>query len=282
MNNYPLPKILNQPLPRSTKLNGSAKFYIFSGSFIYFFVLILLLGSMYPDIAQKTLLKNKGVAAEAEILRLYTEQLCNRRSGCYTVVYRYAPPSYTGVVTKMNIDSSIYYKLEVGQKVPILYDPENPGVSALNINDSLHNTDPAKLLYIGAGGLSCIFLAVARSFANAYRKERKLVQWGQATTNVTIINEKKVYSSSSSSYSIVTYQFTDSKGNTVQGKRYYVPTDKDKLSLIIRELVMNYPVALYNPDNSNENILYPPQYVDILPKEPQGSFSNTEGTKNLS
>jgi len=262
--NRPLPPELNQPFPRRVKTNKS---FILTTVFIIVTFVglgLYMLGIAYKISNDDAILKETGVAVEAQVTDLRTEYGKPPRV-YYKVTYKFLPApssgnqSITQTSTKMTPKSN-FDLLRVGQSVPILYDPINPNRSNLNFNDVLHTSNPYGLmpmmlwmvgLMVGAP-LACIISLML----NSYYREKKLIQFGYAAPASILKTENVVGRSPSVS---VTYQFIDTCGNTVQGVQKNLPTEKQRETERFRkswEDIMTAPVVLYDPQNSSKSMLY--------------------------
>jgi hypothetical protein len=96
-----------------------------------------------------------------------------------------------------------------------------------------------------------------------YLKEKRLVEWGTAAA-AEILGEREVRTRNSRVLTL-TYQFHDQNGKLIQGERKYAPV-KDTTNSYLTETrsgIFENPTVLYDPHDSNSNILYPPSSVEV-------------------
>jgi len=263
MSGRPIPSELDQPVPRRVKTNiwfklAAIPLSIFPGAGLW------LLLSTYGVLHDKVILKENGVPIAGQVSDLHTE---TGRGGRVYYVVRYQfqsaptpdsqPQNQSG---RGNVSELRYGSLQIGQAVPVLYDPARPTNSGLNIDDSLHTSDPygtlvLVMLGIGGvfGGISALLIAVVLFF---YFREKKFVQWGQVARAV-ILKEDEIGGRRPTM--TATYQFTDGQGRTVVGVQKGLPSAKKLDWPGFREARRNVtenPIALYDPQNSEKNMLY--------------------------
>jgi hypothetical protein len=270
MSSLSIPPELNQPFPRRVRTNGWFKVTVVVFS-IFPAVGLLLLGIIYGISHDRAVLRANGAPTMGQVTDLQVEH-GRDKSAYYRVSYKFQTPIEAQWSALMpnglpNIHSGSdgvsegrYRDLQIGQAVPILYDPARPSNSGLNFSDSVNASDDTTvmlLFMVGIvvlfGGIYIVFMAV---LLFPLFKERKLVQWGHVARAV-IIKEEQIGGGRPSM--TATYQFTDAQGRTVTGVQKNLPSEKKLNWPGFREFlqgVMENPVVLYDPGNSEKNMLY--------------------------
>lgn len=264
MSSGPVPPELNQPLPRRFRINGRIKFLIAFITVQFLGIGVLLLAFVYNVSHDKAVLRESGVATAAQVNDLQVEHGKNE-SVYYRVSYQFRPPSMRdgqpGVQSGNGlVEEDRFRTLQIGQAVPILYDPARPANSGLNFDDTLHRSDPYAMMplmmaIIGSlfGGVYIVLMAV---MLFPYLKEKKLVQWGHVARAV-IVREEEIGGGQATM--TATYQFTDGQGRTITGIQKNLPSARKLHWPGFREFrqdVTENPIALYDPENSDRNMLY--------------------------
>jgi hypothetical protein len=231
---------------------------------------LLLLGLLHGISHDRAVLRASGVPIVGQVTDLQIEH--GRSDVSYRVGYGFQPSPGRPDIRSGNdhVSEARYRRLQVGQAVPILYEPARPGNSGLNFDDSVNTSDDSKMMLLFAvliiglfGGLYIVLMAV---LLFPYFKEKKLVQWGHAARAI-ILKEEEI--SGSRPTMTATYRFTDGQGRTLTGVQKNLPSVK-KLNWPgfreFRQGVTENPVALYDPENSERNMLYRAGYfVCYLP-----------------
>jgi hypothetical protein len=96
-------------------------------------------------------LKARGVDTVATV----TEQIQSYSKGrySYNIRYEYTLPDQTVETGKEPIPNSAVDMLKPGATIPVTYDPQSPGTSALDPNGVLHTDSPSKFLFFWFGVL---------------------------------------------------------------------------------------------------------------------------------
>ena len=105
---------------------------------------------------------------------------------------------------------------------------------------------------------------IVGNLVRTYRREKKLLAVG-GFSPAQIVGEREVRGRNKT-YSNATYSFADASGTMVTGIRKYVPIegDGDPRWAAVRRRILENPTALYDPENSARNILWPPSYVELM------------------
>jgi len=225
------------------------------------------------------ILKTRGVATQGIILDTYIKH--GKWGNIYYANYQFKPlPQIesTPFVTQFKelVRTDIFQELHRGQPVPILYDPFDPNISSLNVEDSVHTTNPYRqiqsnlTMWYGflVAAIMTILLVIIYYI---YYGEKTLIKWGKPVL-ATIVNQK-IYYERGGRRIAATYQFVDDHGNKITGIKQGLPC-QDKPGDDVRNSVVqpiDNPIVLYNPKNSSKNMLYPSDLVIC---------SNTNGLKD--
>jgi Protein of unknown function (DUF3592) len=263
MSNPTIPPELNQPLPRPVRWTVNFKSFVTVLTVLFLFPLLALLGSFYGISHNRAVLRANGVPVVGQITDLKVER--GKSTDSYRVGYQFQPSAMpTGRHRFQTSDDYVsearYRTLQVGQAVPILYEPTRPGNSGLHFDDSVNTSDdsammlPMTVLIVGLfGGIYSLLMAIL--LIPSFRK-KKLLQWGRVAPAV-ILKEEEI--SGRPPTMTATYQFTDEGGQTVVGIQKNLPSAK-KLDWpgfrVARDAVTKNPIALYRPGNSRESMLY--------------------------
>jgi hypothetical protein len=256
------PPELAQPLPR--RVRSTAWLWGFVALLTVFLVgpCLLFLGVIYSVHHDRSILRAGGVPTSGEITDLKIER--SKNSYSYRASYRFQHPSGGAdqrFQTGFDFVSEAHYRyLQVGEIVPILYEPNRPGNSGLKFDDSVRTSDDSKstllltLCIVGLfGGIYVLFVAV---LIIPYIREKKLLQWGSVASAI-VLSEEEI----SGRYPTMTatYQFTDDHGRSVVGIQKNLPSAK-KLDWpgfqAARDAVMKAPIAIYDPKNPTNSMLY--------------------------
>jgi hypothetical protein len=252
------PPELDQSLPRRVKPTGLFKLLIIYLTAMCLLITVVLPLLVYSRADTINMLKMHGVASEGIVTDVHTERI--KHGFRYVVDYHFkqtASPDTQQVINQHReyTDAGTFSKLRVGQAAPVLYSPSDPYKSILNVDDKIHREDPFKnmknILLVSALVLVPFCVLIAMSVYR-FQKEKSLIQWG-SPVEAKIIAEKEYSGAKGVPCIMVTYEFIDTLGKTVQGKY------KDSCERAKKRLTN--PVVLYDPKNSSENVLYPPKYA---------------------
>ncbi len=265
------PKELQLPPPRRCQMKSN-----FKGIIIFIAILFSLpsvMGAMivYDQAAEAATLKAEGFSTEATIAAKNISK--SKNSYVYSLSYRFDAPSRDGKQTSFQkskyISEKEFMSLNIGDKVPILYNKTNPNQSAVNINDHIHKQNPWNILFIMLPlVLSCTYGLLFLITMPLYLKNKKLVEWGTPAEATIIAEEER--NIGKTRCTVATYEFIDHNGKTIQGKNKYLPTIADvkygRNTDNLRQ-VTNCLTVLYDPKNSKKSMLYPSSFVECLPPE---------------
>jgi Protein of unknown function (DUF3592) len=257
-----LPPELAQPLPRRVRSTGWFKLAIALVTVPLLGFCLLFLGIMYAFHHDRSILRASGVPVEGQITGL--EITRSKSSNSYHVRYRFQPHSDgidQHVQTGADVVSEAHYRyLSVGEIVPVVYEPDRPGNSGLKFDDSVNTSDDSTsmlllaLFFIGAaGGIYVLFLAL---ILFPYFKQKRLLRWGHAAF-ATILREEEVGWRRPTM--TATFQFTDEQGRSIVGIQKGLPSAKRLRRpgfRAFREGVMKMPIAIYDPKNPANSMLY--------------------------
>jgi hypothetical protein len=261
MNGLPIPPELDQPVPRRVKTNIWFKLMavlllIFPGAGL------LMLAVIYGAFHEKAMLKANGVPITAQITDLHIE---SGASKYYFARYRFQalamPDGQPHIQSgEGQVSESQYHSLQVGQAVPVLYDPAHPANSGINIDDSLHKSDPYAtmplLMTTVVGLFGGVFALLMAGLLFLYFREKKFVQWGRFAPAI-LLKEEEI--GGLHPRMTATYQFTDAQGRTLVCVQKNLPSVKKLDWPGFREFRRNVtenPIVLYDPQNSEKNMLY--------------------------
>jgi hypothetical protein len=260
--NYPE---LNQPLPRQTAVGADA--IIIGALLVSVFVILMYLAVVRDliDGRDKEILRSRGVATQGTIETLRPP---GRKGTIYRVDYLFTSPAGSAPPSEIEGTSAVshaeYSSLTYRQSVPILYDPQNIERSSLNLNDAIHTSDPYQTLWDRSlwYGLVLVlgFGASTGMGISRYRREKRLMTWG-SIAQARIVDEQE-YAVRHGRQMVVTYEFTDAQGNKITGTQRNLPT-RSTTSEIWRDRIRKftlYPVVLFDPKESDRNILYLPAW----------------------
>jgi len=266
-----LSKELNQPTPREVRSHWIFKFTLVFLNITFLGLALLVLLLTYDGAHKMEILKNRGVITEGVLVGTSVEHGKPPRI-YYYADYRFKPQGHTESAAYINevrepISSDIYQRLRRnGQTVPVIYDPLNFARASLNFEDRVRTSDPfAYMRSVLEVVLPMIFLLHATIMAFLllpYKKEKNLIKWGVAVSAM-IIDEKEYYVGRVGRQMAVTYQFMDAGGKTITGVRKNLPRKNDRREDFNKFLAkaIDNPTVLYDPQNSENNMLYPPNFV---------------------
>ncbi len=256
-----LPPELSQYAPRSTKPSASFLFGFFMNVFLVVFALILNY-RMYSELQSMETFKNGGVKKYGIVTQWHREITHGKHAHDYCYVdYRYAP---LGADFLGSIQKTIYVRtgmawtytcnqLTVGQKIPIVYDPNQHNVSMLldeRIPDTaLDGPDHlGKRTYI----VMDIYIVICGLFAVLqvvwYQRKRFLLRTGHIAAatfiDTKILGKDRVK---------ITYEFNDVAGRKIRNNH------QSMTNSLFAEIKDN-PLVIYDL-RSSKNILYPPDGI---------------------
>ena len=254
-----MPSELDQPLPRQVELNLLTKMAVVFMVMVIGFIVSLPFGISYFMDHRLDGLRKNGVSLLGNIVKfgsnrgsIYAEYKFSVDAGFGGELKYYAG---SGLVTEKE-----YNEFQVGDLVPIVYDPNHVNEvrtyksSFLNLHDRLHTDDPTEDR--GAALKLCLKVALF-SFSTTWLtmfgpmlKEYRLIRRGAvAKCSVKRMSRTKLPPFVWSAW----YDFTTQDGSVVVDAncRTY---SKDRP----REIV------IYNPANFGQNILYPPIFFQFV------------------
>jgi hypothetical protein len=280
MNSWTEPQELDQPVPRSARMNWKFMLATASASGICLGIAILLTVALYRDAHKMEVLKTRGVTTDGSASKFIIKR--SKAAKYYYVGYSFKPlvdsgaqvPAYHGTE---QVSIGLFYDLGAGSPVPVIYDPSNPDVSALNFGDKVHSTDPfgimAFKLKIGLAPLGLALVFFLTMIIGRYYKEKYLVRWGNIAPATIIDNEEEQIVRGLWKTKAI-YRFRDAHGNFVRGARHNLPSANDVQSGYFQGFfrkalasVIDNPTVLYDPRNSDDNLLYPPIFLTCCPPQ---------------
>jgi hypothetical protein len=276
MENWTLPQVLNQPIPRRVTPSDDFKMIVILVSLFLVGGAALLTLLVFAATYKIGMLEKRGVGIEGLVIELRIDPNQGRTKGeFYDVDYQFEliPASAGGKSTYRATDrvrAEIAQQMRTGQRVPVLYDPLYPERSALNFDDRVHKHSSAKRIFSILGLLAAMFgipysIIVTVLFLG-YRREKRLLESGCATA-ATILSEKNTRFILRP-VATVTYEFSDALGVAIQGARKNLPrkaTERNENFREFRARIFNNPTVLYDPHDSRLNMLYPPSWAVCAP-----------------
>jgi hypothetical protein len=216
------------------------------------FIAFLFLPSVYYNHAFKA----SGVRAVAQISEL---KKFTGRSGNYRVQYVFTPAGQSVRKTAtVYVERQLFARLRVGEAVPIVYLPQPPFLSDLNIDNVVFSRNllpfdltTSLMLLV----LVCIPLWRLTSATIAYRREKHLLQQGKAVP-AKIIDARREPAGRGLKQVVLSYEFIDDAGKTVEG------TSRSLMRKESRETFG--PTAVFDPGDSSRHVLYPGNYAVVL------------------
>lgn len=212
------------------------------------------------------ILKYRGVDVYAEVTNTY--QTTRKSFTTNHVEYIFSPegePSDKTFQGHGALSDREFYTVYNGGQIQIIYDPINPDRSLPNIGDVVRfrRAPSVVSLVLPAMIPFCMGAALVIYISVKYYREKRLLQWG-GLAPATILSEEE-YSSRSGRWSRITYAFLDSKGNTIEGTRNFVPVKGDERQSFadLRKQILDNPTILFDPQDPLVNILYPPSVVKL-------------------
>jgi hypothetical protein len=283
MNSWTEPQELDQPVPRSARMNWKFILATALASGICLGIAILLTAALYRDAHKMEVLKTRGVTTDGSVSKLIIKR--SKAAKYYFADYSFKPlvdsgaqvPPYHGTE---QVYVGLFNDLRAGLPVPVIYDPSNPDVSALNFGDRVHTTDPFGImafeLKIALAPLGLALVFILTMIIGRYYKEKYLVQWGNtAPATITDNEEEQIIRGVPKTTAI--YRFRDAHGNFVRGARHNLPSANDVQSGYFQgsyrralARVIDNPTVLYDPRNSDDNLLYPPTFLTCCPPQQKG------------
>jgi hypothetical protein len=269
MNGWTVPIGLDPRTPRKVKMSSAYQ----AAMILVFIVFVFPAGTITVDslldLYKRSALQERGVAIDGKVVDLY---ITHHKGNLYHLKYRFwpkerliSPESF--VEDDAFISDNDYNALKVDDIVPIIYDPLNPERSELEVNDLSPRDRPLQynivvtFLAILAPILTFIVSFIVFSIG-VYLKERKLLRWGKAAPAMIFDDRQH---STGGGLPVVTYEFVDDTGTVVHGAQKYVPRRWDfRLRFTkYRSSIFNNPTVLFDPNNSTNNILYPPIIAEL-------------------
>lgn len=114
------------------------------------------------DFQAKQALRTRGVAAVATVDAYYRPCPATRRTCASRIAYSFRIPAgrFAGQVFRVDTTDGVpaWPSARVGLSAPIVFDPRNPRLSALNFDNAVFTTDPTGALSFGIGLSVTIFV----------------------------------------------------------------------------------------------------------------------------
>jgi hypothetical protein len=264
MARWTIPQELKEAPPRHCKAKISFLLSCFS-AIALLALMLLSTATTYKNIHNLQTLKTTGTSIDGVVKSLPTKLISGKHAHTnYHVDYEYHlilhyPDGDKDTAFRRTafVFFPDYTKLLVGAKVPVIYDPNMPGKSALTfeavpgtaLDDPV--TIPGLTTYAANGMVIAFLILFGIWIIKQYLKAKNLLTYGQAT-QAFIVEEREWYSRGRRFFNL-TYKFQDGRGQTIQGKTA-VPAAQ--LTGHEEELTV-----LYDPNDSTKNALYPVKFV---------------------
>jgi hypothetical protein len=125
-------------------------------------------------------LQARGVETTGDVVGFYTRSGGRRSAPSLYVKYTYTAPNAAGTETDQYTDSSRIYDAQYAsvansRSVPVIYDPQSPGVSVANWNDWIHHWTPGQSLqsafFMAGAFLFLIWFTVGLLFIRGKRRQ---------------------------------------------------------------------------------------------------------------
>lgn len=259
----PPPELLT-PTPRAVRMTWLCRFLLIGNPVQLFVVVALMAGVLYRQAGTQEILKERGIAQTATITA------ANSCKGGVCVTYQFlAKIQPSGDVRYFEGEDTLH-GVEGGtisRNIDILFDPQDPRLSAANPDDRIHQSDPYRLFRMvsvfGFGMASLMVLALGAFFGRTYSREKRLLRSGIPVAAEIV--SRAEYKVKGRELTRVTYRFVDPAGNWIEGKRGGIPTSSDRnlKSAELGRKILDNPTVLYDPDDSRRNLLYPPTAVTL-------------------
>ena len=272
MSNWTLRPELDQTLPRSVRMSPGGKTVL--GFFTLFYMVMLAIAGAAtgPSIYKTSVLKTRGLAAEATVTDLRTVQ--GRHGPTYSVDYSYELPHENARYSATDsTDLSHFSQLHAGDAVPIAYDRVSPGTSALNFGNQVFATSDLAIFFpliLSIAIVSLGSMIAPLLILRSYYRDKRLLQTGLAAA-ATILEDHE-HMGHGAKVANLAYSFTDNLGSTVKGWRGGLPA-KDKRTTAWSRAIFENPTVIYDPQNSRRNMLYPSAWAVCVPRSPASPFS---------
>jgi hypothetical protein len=139
--------VSNDPMPDLFRAKQELKMKLMASSvlpLIAIFIFTIAFLSCYD----KVILKRNGLQTMARVISTYTEVLHKSPQLSYVIGYQFQKNNDSEFIFKERVtDEKNFQKIHVGDMIPIIYDPSKPSRSDLNLNDSIHTSDPYSEIY---------------------------------------------------------------------------------------------------------------------------------------
>ena len=263
MSGWKPPPGLDVPPPRRVAISTVWVGFMVLIFGIFLVPLATILPTELASTSKMSDLRNHGIETVAQVDK---EDEYTRKGGTnYVVTYHYrtiAPPgmpdSFSG---RAQMSTKEYIDISIGGKIPIIYDSRNPSQSTTETQ--LNEGGQLTLGLILAMFIVGPVVMTVYSFYK-YSREKKLLQWGNAVP-AKLIGEEE-YSIRGAKFSTATYEFKDGNDTLITGIRTGVPTSDSRRAAMVelRARICLNPTAIYDPQNSARNMLYPPSIAKLL------------------
>jgi hypothetical protein len=230
-----------------------------------FLMLIVLVAATFGSDRRMHALGERGTGTLATVTKLTVDPERHE----HRVYYTFQPKEFAGrpYSTIHGDDMDVpqeFYRLGIGGTVPIVYDPKDPDRSALRWSvERARGRNPWPVVWIvGAiiillpcltGGILCV----------PYLWARHLLRWGKIA-EATITGEAP-RPGSGGYVSVVSFQFQDDKGETVNGENAWVPSASTPYpeTMALRRKVLGNRTVIFSPRNSRWHVLYPSSFARL-------------------
>jgi hypothetical protein len=200
--------------------------------------------------------KVSGVRAVAQVSEL---KVSAGRSGHYQVRYEFTPAGQSvRKAATVYVEQKLFARLRVGEAVPVVYLPQPPFISDLNIDNAVFSRNLLPFdLNASLSLLVLVFILLwqVTSATRAYRRERRLLQQGKAVA-AKITDARRVPAGRGISQVALSYEFVDAAGKIVED------TSRSFMRKQSREAFG--PTAVFDPGDSSRHLLYPGDYAVVL------------------
>jgi hypothetical protein len=262
------PPGLDVPAPRRVGMSTTSKGLILLMFALFSLPLALIAPTEISRAHKIAALKDHGVEVAAHIDR--QDEQTTRHGTNYIAAYHYSVDQPSGIPGSSFSGEGRtswleYVKISVGGKIPVVYDAHNPGQSTTKTQLNEDGGAPYEVLIIFLPLFVGIPIAMTGFVYFKSLRERRLLQWGNVVP-AKIVGEEEYSAGRGMRLSRLTYEFKDSSGALVTGTQGGVPTNGSDRSAAI-ELRARFCInstAIYDPQNSARNMLYPPSASTLL------------------
>jgi hypothetical protein len=265
MADWVMPAALAQPMPRKVSMNGWSGVAVILIAILVGVTVSLMLAVTAVRSHKISVLEQRGVETTGHVSGVRITYGRNSRS--YIVDYNFEPVelshqavTFEGGESEVSADvynADLYFAVRDGRPVAVIYDPDMPDRSMLMAE---FNVAKAHNIWLLVGPACAVIggptLAFSLLFAIRYRREKYVLQWGNAAP-AKIIGEDKT-ATRSGWVAVVRYRFEDDKG-VARENTTSLPVRNDPRPDFTDERAryLGNPTAVFDPRNSERNVLFP-------------------------